>query len=843
YLKEGGKWVRWGYTPLSLELTPGVWDFNITHSCCYEFGGNVTIQNASITTLNVSLDYRPKITSPFNNDVIRAGDTINISGYAPGPNLNSFILEYARGINPSEWVWMNEGIHLFSNGSEEIMEDILGLWDTSNLSEPDFYTLRLTVENGKGALEAFTHRVYLDSRIKVGFPVYIPSRGETVQIHRPAPLVADIDNDLLEELIIVDASGIYENPPFNPELRVYNSNGTLKWSRELEWAEYTFEFQVGDIDSDGFKEILVELGNSLHAFDYQGNPLSGSWPVTYGLGIRGYRGTIIIDLDRDGVNEVVTTNPKLISTVGPIYEYPLLTYDGNGTLVHELVTYADDYCGNFYGGAGFLAVGNFDGDSALELAQTQCAYLTLYEADGSVMAGWPQNINGILIPRLSTGDLNNDGIYELLIPTWVRTSLNSSQNGGLYVFYANGSQAWTALNGTDLNSPPALGDLDKDGFLEIVLAASNSTNILLYVFDDEGNIQTGWPQAVNYFYYLDGNIPAITDITGDGYPDIVFASGGIQPAVLQCGRISSSAGVLAWHRNGTAIDLNPMNGTDNIFLQLCSSTHVTVTDIDQNGLIDVIASSYGSWAYCPLDQPPSGICEIPYWDYNCKAADKERMTLYVLEFNETFDKNNSIWPMHQHDTQNTFCVGCITTSTSTTSSTSTSTSTTTTSTTSSTSSTTTTLTRLEVVINEFMPNSPGIEPGWIELFNKGNVDADLSGWILDDSEGGSGNYTISSGVISVGSFLVYYGNITGIVLDATGDEVRLFNSSGQLVDYYAWSTDPGEGVSIMRSVDGGGVWKPSNEDNPPTPGTSNGIQYQIELQTGLNLISLPITTY
>ncbi|MDH7487222.1 MAG: lamin tail domain-containing protein, partial [Anaerolineae bacterium] len=61
-----------------------------------------------------------------------------------------------------------------------------------------------------------------------------------------------------------------------------------------------------------------------------------------------------------------------------------------------------------------------------------------------------------------------------------------------------------------------------------------------------------------------------------------------------------------------------------------------------------------------------------------------------------------------------------------------------------------------VKLNEFMPR-PGSGDEWIELYNSGSYTVDLSGWKLDDSDGGYAPYTIPTGTsIAPGGFLVFY---------------------------------------------------------------------------------------
>jgi len=184
-----------------------------------------------------------------------------------------------------------------------------------------------------------------------------------------------------------------------------------------------------------------------------------------------------------------------------------------------------------------------------------------------------------------------------------------------------------------------------------------------------------------------------------------------------------------------------------------------------------------------------------------------------------------------------------TTTTSTSSTSSTSTTSTTSTTTTSTTSTTTTLLRLEVVLNEFMPHPNPGEPDdwdWVELYNRGNVDVNMTGWVIDDSEGGSLNYTIPSGIITVHGFMLINSSVSGINFDSTGDDVRLINNTGILADNFTWTEDPGVSVSWMRSPDGWGSWIKSDSDHPPSPGETNTVTFTAAYISGWNLISLPL---
>jgi hypothetical protein len=117
-------------------------------------------------------------------------------------------------------------------------------------------------------------------------------------------------------------------------------------------------------------------------------------------------------------------------------------------------------------------------------------------------------------------------------------------------------------------------------------------------------------------------------------------------------------------------------------------------------------------------------------------------------------------------------------------------------------------------------------PGeWIELYNAGPAAADVSNWLLDDAEGGSTPYQIPAGtLLQPGAFLLFLGNETGIVLEDTGDEVRLMEPDGTVADSVAFGPlVPDSSLSRDES----GVW---HDDWQPSPGAPNVPPVVMELE-------------
>ena len=127
----------------------------------------------------------------------------------------------------------------------------------------------------------------------------------------------------------------------------------------------------------------------------------------------------------------------------------------------------------------------------------------------------------------------------------------------------------------------------------------------------------------------------------------------------------------------------------------------------------------------------------------------------------------------------------------------------------------------DIKINEFLPNPEGsdTENEWIELYNNGSSEVDLSGWIIDDEEGGSTPHTFSQGTkITAQGYLVIYRSESNIALNNNGDEVRLLHPDGNLVDQVSFSESVKEDFSYNRTPTDAWAWS-----EELTPGEKNEV--------------------
>lgn len=103
-----------------------------------------------------------------------------------------------------------------------------------------------------------------------------------------------------------------------------------------------------------------------------------------------------------------------------------------------------------------------------------------------------------------------------------------------------------------------------------------------------------------------------------------------------------------------------------------------------------------------------------------------------------------------------------------------------------------------LVISELMPNPEGKDKGkeWIELQNISDSDLDLSGFVIDDEDGGSKPYALNGKIIAGGVWVLEEID-TGLQLGNTSDSVRLFGRDGRLIDEVTYE-GARDGMSYSR---------------------------------------------
>lgn len=163
----------------------------------------------------------------------------------------------------------------------------------------------------------------------------------------------------------------------------------------------------------------------------------------------------------------------------------------------------------------------------------------------------------------------------------------------------------------------------------------------------------------------------------------------------------------------------------------------------------------------------------------------------------------------------------------------------------------------QLVVNEFMASNdswtiPGEDasepfPDWIELYNTGNEAVDIGGWYATDDFEDSLQYQFPTNdpelttVAPYGYMIIYCDGLgeglhTNFKLSGSGEGIGFLNPDGAYIKYTYCDTgcdlpNPGTDNSTGRITDGDESWLVFNfgSDNPPTPGSANGGQANVNL--------------
>lgn len=285
------------------------------------------------------------------------------------------------------------------------------------------------------------------------------------------PVLYDLDNDGYLEIIVADES---------QKIYVFDHYGNQLWSVQAgngDWSEG--EIAVADFNGDGFGEIALGVKKTdngttggIYIFKHDGTPYTTNPFHEFDSGERADGGITFADLDNNGVFELLAITKK--GGTGKIYAF---NFDG---------TYFDpDNNGT-----------KWDGAISFLLNST--------------------NDTQHLLPRISVGDINNDGSLEIVF---------GSKNH-LYALdiYGEALDGFPVENVGDItDTTPILADIDGDSNIEIIVNLTQGANNYIKAFKSNGSICDGWPAYSEGFNPFVGS-PAVGDIDNDGLNDVIISA-------------------------------------------------------------------------------------------------------------------------------------------------------------------------------------------------------------------------------------------------------------------------------------------------------------------------------
>lgn len=342
-------------------------------------------------------------------------------------------------------------------------------------------------------------------------------------------VVGDIDGDGKQDLII----GMYNDS----NLAVYrnigepgtlDSNSFQKIFVKLPFKN-VFQVGMGDLNADGKPEIIAGCFSRDTFIVLQNNSTPGNINLTTGATGGFVAGSSacaikVADMDADGIADIIIANRNKRFSI----------FKNSNT-----------------GGA--LSSANF----------TRTDFLV----------GTTAAINDVAV-----GDLNMDGLPDVVIPDYNATTMHVYINNGALSFTDN--PIATTYNGT---WGIALADFDGDGKMDIGGSNRNNNNVFIYPNTTTGTtFSVG--TSVNYattgvqFIYC-----SAADLNGDAKPDLLFAN------------LATNGNAYIFQNTSTVGSIS--FGTGFHLKQNTGAINISVSDIDQDGFPDIFFPDNSTGGY------------------------------------------------------------------------------------------------------------------------------------------------------------------------------------------------------------------------------------------------------
>lgn len=267
--------------------------------------------------------------------------------------------------------------------------------------------------------------------------------------------------------------------------QMFQSSGTY-------WNGASINTLVANINDDPRQEIFGSaLGRGpLYGWNFYGSLLDG-WPPPAN------QGAIYAAAGR------LLPGSSQLQVIGADFDGNLVAYNSEG---QPLPGWPQS---NAAGGLVAPILADFNSDGVDEILAAGLYNLRILSANGAPLPGWPITVHP-KIAGMATADFNADGRFEIVIFTEPGNGFTCariySDNGSLL------SNCPVNIIG-DARMYPAIGDVDGDKNLEIVVNSASQIAIL----NASGEVKRFIPTSQSFY----GTPPVLADLNGDAIPEIL----------------------------------------------------------------------------------------------------------------------------------------------------------------------------------------------------------------------------------------------------------------------------------------------------------------------------------
>ncbi|VVB97701.1 Uncharacterised protein [uncultured archaeon] len=315
---------------------------------------------------------------------------------------------------------------------------------------------------------------------------------------------------------------------------------------------------VGDLNGDGIKDVITGTNTRIYAL----NGANGQTIWTYDFGsIWGLTWPTVKDVDGDGKIEVMVGLAETSSRTSP-GKVIVLNNQGQVKWMYNLSVPPQE-----------IAADDIDGDGKTEVifglgapgpyGSVPGYVYVVNGTNGSFLWSFAGH-NGHQMSRVMTGDLNGDGIKEIIAGDW------GWESPGSYVYAINGvthNTIWSYWADTDV-FPITVEDMNNDNKPDLIFSHNTGTSTISVINGADGTRMWGYSQSGYAFWSVAG------DINGAGKKEVISRHSTPSNAVLRI--FNGTTGSILWS----------YTSSDNEY------GYPSISDVNSDGVNEVIAAFY-----------------------------------------------------------------------------------------------------------------------------------------------------------------------------------------------------------------------------------------------------------